>query len=67
VNPNVTNPEEVHEAIMGLKVGRASGPNSIPNRALKHLPQRAVSLLVRVFNAILYTTSVEACPSDLHP
>jgi len=67
VNPNVTNPEEVHEAIMSFKVGRASGPNSIPNRTLKHLPQRAVSLLVQVFNAILHTTSVEACPSDLVP
>ena len=27
----------------------------MPNRALKHLPQRAVSLLVHIFNAILLT------------
>jgi len=53
--PKLTNPDEVHEAIRGLKVGKAPGPNGIPNRALKHLPQRAVSLLVRIFNAILLT------------
>jgi hypothetical protein len=49
----LTTPEEVQEAIRGLKVSKAPGPNGIPNRALKHLPQRAVSLLVLLFNAIL--------------
>ena len=34
----LTNPEEVQEAIRGLKASKAPGPNSIPNRALKHLP-----------------------------
>jgi len=53
--PKLTNPEEVQEAIRGLKVSKAPGPNSIPNRALKHLPQRVVSLLVLIFNAILIT------------
>jgi len=53
--PKLTDPDEVQEAIMGLKVSKASGPNGIPNRALKHLPQRAVSLLVQIFNAILLT------------
>ena len=53
--PNLTNPEEVQEAIRGLRVSKASGPNDIPNRAFKHLPQRAVSLLVLIFNAILLT------------
>ena len=53
--PKLTNPDEVHEAIMGLKVGKAPGPNGIKHRALKHLPQRAVSLLVWIFNAILLT------------
>jgi hypothetical protein len=54
--PKLTNPDEVHEAIIrGLKVGKAPGPNGIPNRALKHLPQRAVSLLVQIFKAILLT------------
>jgi hypothetical protein len=35
----LTNPDVVHKAIWGLKVGRAPGPNGIPNRALKNLPQ----------------------------
>jgi len=54
-DPRLTNPEEVQEAIRGLKVSKAPGPNGIPNRALKHLPLRAVSLLVLLFNAILIT------------
>ena len=53
--PKLTNPEEVQEAIRGLKVSKAPGPNGIPNRALKHLPQRAVTLLVLIFNALLLT------------
>jgi hypothetical protein len=53
--PILTNPDEVHEAIRGLKVGKAPGPNGIPNRALEHLPQRAVFLLVQIFNAIFLT------------
>ena len=53
--PTLTNPVEVQDAIRGLKVGKAPGPNGIPNRALKHLPTRAVLLLVQLFNAILCT------------
>ena len=52
----LTNPEEVQEAIRGLKVSKAPGPNGIPNRALKRYPEQgleAVSLLVLIFNAIL--------------
>ena len=48
-------PDEVRDAIRGLKVGKAPGPNGIPNRILKHLPMRAVLLLVQIFNAILRT------------
>jgi len=55
IEPQLTTPDEVHEAIRGLKVSKAPGPNDLPNRALKHLPTRVVSLLVRVFNAILRT------------
>jgi hypothetical protein len=58
LNPShskLTNPEEVQEAIRGLKVSKAPDPNGIPNRALKHLPQRVVSLLVLIFNAIRLT------------
>ena len=36
-------------------MGKPPGPNGIPNRALKHLPMRAVLLLVQIFNAILCT------------
>jgi len=32
--PKLTNPEEVQEAIRGLKVGKGPGLNGIPNRAL---------------------------------
>jgi hypothetical protein len=51
--PKLTNPEGVQGAIKGLRVRKAPSPNGIPNRALKHLPQRAASLLVLIFNAIL--------------
>jgi hypothetical protein len=44
----LTNPDEVQEAIRGLRVSNAPGPNRIPNRVLKHL-------LVLIFNAILLT------------
>jgi hypothetical protein len=44
---------EVQDAIRGLKVGKAPGPNGLPNRVLKHLPQRTMSLLVELFNAAL--------------
>jgi hypothetical protein len=53
--PKLTNPDEVQDVIRGLKVSKAPGPNGIPNRALKPLPQRAVSLLAQIFNAILLT------------
>jgi hypothetical protein len=43
---------------MVLKVSKAPGQNRIPNRAFKHLPQRAVSLLVQIFNAVLLIPSV---------
>jgi len=53
--PKLTNPEEVQEAIRGLNVSKAPGPNGIPNKTLKHRPQQAVSLLVLNCNAILLT------------
>ena len=43
----LTNPEEVQEAIRGLKFSKAPGPNGIPNRALKHLPQRALISILK--------------------
>ena len=53
--PRLTTRDEVHEAIRDLKVNKARGLNGIPNRALKHLPKRVVSLLARIFNAVLHT------------
>ena len=40
--PHLTTPDKVHEAIRVLKISKAPGPNVLPNRALKHLPKRAV-------------------------
>jgi hypothetical protein len=51
----ITNPEEVQETIRVLRVSKAPRPNRITNRVLKLLTQRAVSLLDKIFNAILLT------------
>ena len=51
--PTLTNPVEVQDDILGLKVSKAPDPDIIPNRALKHLSQRVILLLVAFFNAIL--------------
>jgi len=53
--PKMTNPDEFREAIRCLKVGKAPGPNGVPNRALNHLRTRAVLLLVQIVNTILRT------------
>jgi hypothetical protein len=52
--PNLADPEEVHETIRGLKVGKAPGPNGIPKRALKHLPNRAFYPLALILNAMIF-------------
>ena len=69
--PKLTTPDEDHEAIRGLKVSKAQGPNGIPNRALKHLSKWAVSLLARIFNAVLrthhFSSNMEERSSDLYP
>jgi hypothetical protein len=49
----VTSPSEVQQAIRGLKVGKAPGPNGIPNRVLRHLPKRGITFLTKVFNGVL--------------
>jgi hypothetical protein len=53
--PNLTKPDEFHEGIRALNVIKAPGPNGLPKRALNHAPQRALSLLIQIFNAILLT------------
>jgi hypothetical protein len=50
--PTSTTPSEVIKAIKGLNVGKAPGPNGIPNRVLRHLPKRAITFLTKVFNAV---------------
>jgi len=64
--PKITNPDEVHEAIRGLKVSKAPGPNGIPNRAMKHLPPpRPDFECGSPHPSLLY--SVEAGSGDLYP
>jgi hypothetical protein len=48
----LTNSAEVQVAILGLEISKAPGPDGIPNRALKHLPQRVIFLLLALFYAI---------------
>jgi hypothetical protein len=47
--PKLTSPSDVLEAIKGLKVGKAPGPNGVPNRALRYLPKRAITFLTKLF------------------
>jgi hypothetical protein len=51
--PKLTSPLEVHQAIRGLKVGKAPDPNRILKRVLRHLPKRAITFLTKVFIAVL--------------
>lgn len=51
--PKLTNPGKVHKVIQGLNVAKPPDPNVIPKTALKHLPQRAISLLFQIFNVVL--------------
>jgi hypothetical protein len=52
--PMLTDPAEV-DTIWGLKISKVPGPDDVPNRALKHHPQRMVLLLVAIFNTIFRT------------
>jgi hypothetical protein len=51
--PTLTTPSDVLEAIKGLNVGKAPGPNGIQNRVLRYLPKRAITILTKMFNAVL--------------
>jgi len=53
--PKLTNPDEVHEAIRIVKFTNTPSPKGIPNRALRHLSLRVVSLLAQIFNAVFRT------------
>jgi len=42
--PKLTKTTEIQDAIRGLKVGKAPGPDGISNRALKHLTISVISV-----------------------
>ena len=48
----LTNPTDVQQTIRSFKVGKALGPNGVPNRTLKHLPLSTISILLVLFNVI---------------
>ena len=48
-------PDGLQQAIRGLKISKILGPNGIPNTALKHLPQGAVTLMAQILFAALLT------------
>jgi hypothetical protein len=61
----LTNPDEIQEAIRGIKVGKASGPNGITNSALSNLPQRTVSSLPRFSTRFSAPITFHYCGSTL--
>jgi hypothetical protein len=42
----LTDPAEVQDAVRGLRISKSPGPDCIPNRDLKHLPQLVNLILV---------------------
>jgi hypothetical protein len=38
---------------MGIKIGKAPGPNGISNRFLSHLPKRRITFVMKVFGAVI--------------
>jgi hypothetical protein len=51
--PKLISHSEVLQAIMGLRVGQTPSPNGISNRVLRHVRKRAITLLTKVFDAVL--------------
>jgi hypothetical protein len=51
--PILTTPSEVINAIKGLKVGKAPGPNGVPSNVLRQLPKLAKTFFTKLFNAVL--------------
>jgi hypothetical protein len=49
MNHSLGGPEDTK----GLEVGKAPGPNGVPNRVLRYRPQRAITFLTKVYNAVL--------------
>jgi len=67
--PTLTNSEEVHEAIRGLKVGKAPGPNSIPNNFEASSPASCIPPCpdIQRNSHPLLPFLVEARSCDLYP
>jgi retron-type reverse transcriptase len=53
ISTTPTSPAEVRKIIGSLKVKKAPGPDNIPNKALKLLPDRVVVALTTIINASL--------------
>jgi hypothetical protein len=51
--PTLTKPSEVLEVTEGLSVWRNPRRNGIQNRALRHLHERAITFLTKLFSAVL--------------
>jgi hypothetical protein len=49
----LTTHSEVFKAIRRLKVGKAPGPNVIPNRVLRYLRKQAILFPMKVINVVL--------------
>jgi hypothetical protein len=63
--PKLTTFDEVQEAIRCIHFSKAPVQNGVPDRALKHLPQRTLPLLVQIFNAFFLTITSLQCGSTL--
>jgi len=50
---NLTNSDEVHEPVRGLKIRKDPDPYGFQYKALNHFSQRAVSIRARIFKAVL--------------
>jgi len=57
-DPKLTNPDEILEAIRGLKFSNGPDSNGIPNRALKHLPSERLPSLPSSFRHISFLGTI---------
>ena len=57
----VLTPDEVKDTLQSLKLGKASGPDGINNRALKELAVELASPLCTLFNFSLSNSAVPTC------
>lgn len=48
-------PKEIKRVLLNLKTKKSTGPDNINNNALKHLPNKAIVYLCKIFNGCLET------------